>query len=278
MSTAQPGGHALPHDLAAELVEIASTAARAGAVEAQRYQTSAVDVRLKHDKSEVSDADEAAQAAVIDAIRAARPNDGIQAEETLPSGLPEARDDQPCWVIDPIDGTRNYLRGIGDWCCSVGVMLNAQPIVGAIMDPLRDHLHADSIAGPSGNGASESPRTAPKGQRSPRWVIALPSSATDEIRSVAYYAFERCVARNFGATALHLAQVATGQLDATIFATAKLWDIAAATALIHAAGFEISSASGGAFFPRSVTLDPQHNFTGLAGAPETLRALREAAG
>ena len=111
--------------------------------------------------------DQAAQRAVIDCIRAQRPDDGVLAEETLvePEGRhrPPPENDRVCWVIDPLDGTRNYIRGIPLYACSVGAMLHGFPIAGAIYMPPHDRLFCASRA----EGSFEDGRPIARRSRSP---------------------------------------------------------------------------------------------------------------
>ena len=116
-----------PRDAAGqrELRLLAERAARLGGRLARAYAGAPLGVRLKSDRSEVTDADEATQAALIRELRAARPADAFLTEEVQPPG-PEAPpspcNDRVCWVIDPIDGTRNFVRGLPVYACSVAAM------------------------------------------------------------------------------------------------------------------------------------------------------------
>ena len=240
---------------------IAEEAARAGGeVARSRFGTEQL-VRRKSDGSEVSAADEEAQDAVVAAIRAQRPDDVFVAEET-PAGdggqlpAPIANDDCLCWVIDPIDGTRNYVRGIPIYACSVGAMYGGVPVAGAIYVPCIDRMYSASSSEPLlVNGAVHALRNLADRQAaglSSRLVVGLPSTPTGDCVDLAQRWLGRFVGRNFGSTALHLAMVAAGELDGMLADGAKLWDIAAGWALVHSAGGKITGLKGEPVFPVDV--------------------------
>lgn len=238
---------------------LAEAAARAGGDVARRYFGATCDVRLKADGSEVTEADRAAQAAVIAVLRAARPRDAIIAEEefVLSDPPPAPTNDNLCWAIDPLDGTRNFVRGIPLYVCSVAALLAGVPLVGAIYDPLRDRLYSASRAEgffinvePQASCLDSAPR--PTG-RNPRPVVALPSTPAGPIAATAHAWLERFVCRNLGSAALHLALVATGELEAMLADNPRLWDVAAGWVLITAVGGRLTSPTGNPLFPLDVS-------------------------
>jgi myo-inositol-1(or 4)-monophosphatase len=246
-----------PNDARAlgSLRQLAEEAARAGGQAARlRFRTD-LDVRLKADRSEVTDADEAAQAAVLACIRARRPADACIAEEALPGSPsgPSPTNDALCWVIDPIDGTRNFVRGIPLYVCSVAAMLDGLPLVGAIYDPQRELLYSASrretllVNGkpqPVGRG-TQCQRLGPN----PKPVVAIPSQPAGAVGPLAHAWLDRFVCRNLGSTALHLAMVATGELDAMLADNCRLWDLAAGCVLVTASGGKLTSPGGKPVFP-----------------------------
>jgi myo-inositol-1(or 4)-monophosphatase len=282
----------LPFDLHARdalagLRVLAEQAARAGGVVARRYFRTALHVQLKADLTEVSEADHAAQAAVVATIRAARPDDGFLTEETLDPqpaclrasfALPPRSASAPCltssitWIIDPIDGTRNFVRDIPLYVCSVGAMLGGYPLVGAIYDPERDTTYSAGAAeGLFVNGQPQSSRLSggarPAGL-GPRLVVALPSAPTGPITALAHTWLGRFINRNLGSTALHLALVADGQLDGMLSDNAKLWDLAAGWVLVHAMGGRMTTPNGGDLFPLDVATYTAGDLPFIAGRAE----------
>ncbi len=241
-----------PADLAA-LCALAEAAARAGGAVARDYFRRSYRVMLKADRTEVSDADHAAQGAVVAAICAARPNDSFVTEEPLwlgPEMLPPLppTDDAVCWLIDPIDGTRNFVRGIPIYTCSVGAMLGGYPIVGAVYEPERDVLYSAQQGGELLVNGQPTPRLRPAGL-SPKPLVGMPAAPKGVLTEIAHRWLGRFVGRNFGSCALHLAQVAAGQLDGMLSDNARIWDLAAGCALVSASGGKVTTPTGQPLFP-----------------------------
>jgi myo-inositol-1(or 4)-monophosphatase len=84
-------------------------------------------------KGPLTEADLAANTILIDAIQAAFPGDAILSEET--ADTPERLDNPRCWIIDPLDGTREFTLKIPEFCVSVGFVVNGAPVVGALFNP-----------------------------------------------------------------------------------------------------------------------------------------------
>ncbi len=259
-----------PRDPAAgpALRQWAEEAARIGGRVAREWFGATLRVRLKADRSEVTDADEAAQAAIVDHLRRERPDDALLTEETLrpepgSRSAPAPSADRLCWVIDPIDGTRNFIRGVPLFACSVAAMIAGEPVAGAIYDPVRDELISASRGGPlllnnqpqkplpSGGTGSQPVGPGPAG-RAPRPVVGLPSMPVGSVAEQAHQWLDRYVCRCLGSTALHLAYVALGRLEAMLADNARLWDIAAGVVLVRAAGGDASASDGQPLFPLDV--------------------------
>lgn len=221
-------------------------------------------IRLKADRSEVTDADEAAQAAIVDFLHQQRPHDTLLTEEAAPntaddSQWPVPRNDVLCWVIDPIDGTRNFIRGVPLFACSVAALIAGEPVAGAIYDPVRDELVSASRGEPLllNGRPPEPPRPwgtgpPPASQATPRPVVGLPSMPVGPVAERAHQWLDRYVCRCLGSTALHLAYVALGRLEAMLADNARLWDVAAGVVLVQAGGGTAAAPDGRALFPVDV--------------------------
>ncbi len=235
---------------------------------------SELEVSHKADGSEVTDADRAAQEAVIDVLRQARPHDFFIAEESAPGELSSAGgSDAVWWAIDPIDGTRNYVRGIPYFSCSVAALVGGTPVAGAIYDPLRDVMYAGAVGDDMCvNGRSRNVRD---GQT--RTLLgAIPNTHHGQIAKLVHTWVDHLVVRNTGSTALHLAMVAAGQLDAALAGNAHLWDIAAGYALIAAGGGVATLPDGSPIFPIALPDLTMFPTEVLAAGPQThARLLRE---
>ena len=208
----------------------------------------------------------------VDAVlRQALPRDGEGwlSEETVDdrSRLGARR----VWVVDPIDGTKEFIRGVPEWCVSVGLVVDGVPMVGGILNPSHDELILGAVGqGVTLNGSPVAPtdRTELAG--------ALVLASRSEIRRGEWDPYEDAgfEVRPVGSVAYKLALVAAGRADATWTLTPKNeWDVAGGVALLRAGG-------GGAWTPEGAELkfnQPDPLYRGLvatgAGLREPVRAL-----
>lgn len=305
------------------LRKLAESAARVGGEIARASFGRRLDVSLKADRSEVTEIDIAAEHAIVDHIRAARPDDLFIGEEGAGSETPQtpgggsgtprtpdvdsrARNAESqisdfksqvsnlksqisdsesaiedaqrvYWIIDPIDGTRNYIRGAPFFACSIAAMFAGRPIVGAIFAPMFDTMYsAASGDGFSVNGhktsLTENARPNPYGPNA-RLLVGIPSARRSSTRRFALHAIEKHVVRNYGSAALHLAFVAAGQLDATVCGNGKLWDIAAGALLAAESGAVVTSPQGAPIFPLDLTTYAGEDIPMVAGSPAAHKRL-----
>ena len=269
------------HDQLSTIRDLAEQAARAGGKVAREAFHSDLSVRCKADGSEVSDADESAQTEIIACIRAQRPDDSFITEESNEGSRVSARaaassletpptpsNDRLCWIIDPIDGTRNYIRGVPLYSVSVGVMFGGFPIAGAIYVPETNEMYSvGGLDGASCNDRLLTPATVTEAQNrgcSSKPLVGIPSS----LQGLAYGVFHnwvaRVVARNLGSTAMHLALVAAGRFQATLISDSRLWDIAAGWLLVKAAGGLMTTLDGEPIFPLDVAQYTDESIPSLA--------------
>lgn len=192
----------------------------------------------------VTEFDRAAERVIVDAIRAHRPDDAIVGEE----GADQAGTSGLEWHIDPIDGTANFVYGLGAWCTSVAVLDVQGPLVGAVYAPVTDELYsAARDAGATLNGAAIhcSPATdlghsllgtgfSYSADRRARQAARL-AQLIGDVRDV----------RRFGSAALDLCFVASGRLDAYFEEFLNSWDLAAGILIAGEAGATTSNLAGG---------------------------------
>ncbi len=179
----------------------------------------------------------AADLAVDEALRTSLPVDG---EGWLSE---ETRDDlgrlryERVWVVDPIDGTREFVQGIPEWCVSVGLVVGGRPVAGGILNPATGHRITGSIEGGVHlNGA----RVACAGTTDMRGALVLASRS--EVKRGEWEPFfsSPIAIRNMGSVAYKLGLVAAGLADATWTLVPKNeWDVAGGAALVTAAGGEV---------------------------------------
>lgn len=257
---------------------LAETAARAGAARARAFFGTEYDVRLKPDRSEVSEADEAAQVAIIACILEQRAGDSFITEETLhlPAGAalsPPPANDRLCWVIDPIDGTRNFVRHIAVYGCSVAVMRDGYPIASAICDVQRDVLYSGSAQeGFFISGHPITPETdIDRSGLSEQPVVGLPSNPVGVPAEITHRWLDRFICRNFGSAALHLAMVADGSLDGMLADNPRLWDVAGGWVIIRAMGGDMITPDGRPVFPIDVSKYAGEKLPTIAGRDAFLK-------
>jgi myo-inositol-1(or 4)-monophosphatase len=187
----------------------------------------------------VSEADLASERLIRDTLARSRPADGFLGEESGgedgSSGL--------TWIVDPLDGTINFLFGIPQWCVSVAVADSRGSLVGAIFDPCRDELFAATREGrPTLNGA---PILASDRGELASAMVATGFAYSAEVRAAQAEVLARLLPRvrdirRFGSAALDLAWTACGRYDAYFERTTKPWDIAAGTLVCERAGLTVT--------------------------------------
>ncbi len=118
-------------------LEAAVRAAQAGGAVALKYYRSGFDVAVKEDSSPVTQADREAEAVIVDTLSAAFPDIGFLGEELGRHGAQERR-----WIVDPIDGTRNFVRHIPIWATLIALEEAGEVTVGVIHNPVTGELYA----------------------------------------------------------------------------------------------------------------------------------------
>jgi myo-inositol-1(or 4)-monophosphatase len=186
----------------------------------------------------VSEADLASERLIREGLARLRPADGILGEEgggtKGTSGL--------TWVVDPLDGTINFLFSIPQWCVSVAVSDEHGSLVGAIYDPCRDELFVATREGePLLNGV---PVAASARTELSNAMVATGFAYDASVRAAQAEVFAGLLPRvrdirRFGSAALDLAWTACGRYDAYFERTVKPWDIAAGTLICERAGLTV---------------------------------------
>ena len=250
------------------MVNIAVRAARrAGRIIARAMdRVSALEVEEKAPRDFVSEVDRAAEDAIIDTIMRTYPHHGVQGEERG-SARPDA---EYSWVIDPLDGTTNFLAGIPHFCVSIAVRQGATLAHGVIFDPVRNELFTAS----RGGGARLNDvriRVSPTPVLDASVVsTGLPYGRVADHLD-AYVGILRglhgsCRAlRRMGAAALDLAYVAAGRTQGFLQMGLQPWDMAAGVVIVREAGGFVGDMAGGDRFMDTGNL--------VAANPKNFRAL-----
>ncbi|KGM21942.1 inositol monophosphatase family protein [Stenotrophomonas maltophilia] len=190
-----------------------------------------------------SEVDADAEKVIVKELKRAYPEYGVFGEE---GGVQGER--RHMWVIDPLDGTSNYLRGVPHYCVSIALVENGEPTDAVIFDPLRNELFTAS----RGAGAVLNDRRIRVADRKDLEGTMIHtgfaprerSRASAQLKSVDTLLVQAEDIRRTGSAALDLAYVACGRADAYFEAGVKAWDIAAGLLLVREAGGKVCDFKG----------------------------------
>ena len=243
----------------ADLARIEEALRRAGRV-LERFTPGEIAYRVKAEGDPVTDADESVNAVLLETLPV--DGEGWLSEETVddPVRLDRAR----TWIVDPLDGTKEFVQGIPEWCVSIGLVEDGIAVAGGILVPTRDLVIVGSLeTGVRVNG--ESSKVRPLEHLDGVTVLASRS----EVNRGQWERFDDAPfsVEPMGSVACKMALVAAGLADATWTLVPKNeWDVAGGTALVHAAGGAVWRPDGEPLiFNRPKTLLP-----GLLATPAGL--------
>ena len=179
-------------------------------------------VSLKGPNNFVTNADRKVEKIIIEELEKSKKNFSILTEE---SGFIKNKDKDNFWIVDPIDGTTNFLNGVPHFCISIALLFEKEIVAGVIYDPIKDEIfYAEKNGGSFLNNKS------------------IRVSKKNNVSSCLYGVNfrknlpENLIIRNTGSAALDLAYVSCGRFDGCLQKNVNLWDIAAGTVLIKEAG------------------------------------------
>ena len=225
------------------------------------FTAGAVEHRTKQGDDPVTEAD----LRVNDVLQACLPRDGEGwlSEETVDD--PRRLECERVWVVDPLDGTREFVQGIPEWCVSIALVERGRPVAGGICNPTTDRMIVGSLeTGVTLNG--EPCRTRTRSALAQCEVLASRS----EVKRGEWERFDSAPfrVRPMGSVANKMSLVAAGLTDATWTLVPKHeWDVAAGTVLVEAAGGSVWLPDGAQpIFNQRTPL-----FPGLLAAPAGLR-------
>jgi len=211
----------------------------------------------KDDESPVTDADHAVQAVILAQLGRRHPDHATIVEEELSGETRHADPAQTpyCWVIDPIDGTRNFARGLRMFATSVALLFDGRPVAGAIFDASSGSTY--SVAAGAGADLDGRPIHVNDRPLGPDTTVAFSSFRRHPVQPGIRRLYESVLFRNCGAACLHQAWIAAGFVDAIYAPDTKLWDIAAGGLLIAEAGGVVTDLAGRSLWPAD--LNKPHN-------------------
>ena len=224
-------------------LQTAEEAARlAGTVLAQWRNK--ITVRQKSAFNLVTEADLASQEAIVHHIRAQHPEHRFLGEENLTIGDP----DSPYrWIIDPLDGTTNYVHGFPYYAVSIALERANELLVGTIFDPNRDEMFSAVRGGGALMNGSAIHPSSTQALGKALAVASLPVDAGRDHPAVEQFLSVLPLAQALqrtGSAALNLAYVACGRIDVYWSTSLKPWDMAAGALIVSEAGGRVSKLDG----------------------------------
>jgi 3'(2'), 5'-bisphosphate nucleotidase len=238
-------------DLEHLLPEIVALADRAGAVILEHYQGDVV-VRAKADASPVTAADEAAEAVILARLAELTPAIPTVAEETVASGHVPEIDDGPFWLVDPLDGTKEFLSRNGEFTVNIALIQACEPVLCVVLAPAR----GQAWWGAHGKGArarDAEGRTRAIAVREPPddGLVAIASRSHRDAETQAFLdraGVAECISAG---SSLKFCLIAEGKADLyPRFGRTMEWDTAAGHAVLSAAGGRVTTRDGAPFLYR----------------------------
>ena len=257
-----------------EWLDAAQEGARLGAavLEQWRHRFS---VREKARFDLVTEADLASQQAIRDFLLERFPDHSFLGEEEAsessglindPDSIRAGPNSPPTWIVDPLDGTTNYVHDCPFYCVSIGLMVQGELVVGVVYDPVRREMFRaatgqgawlDHFSEPGAEGRPATGTRRLQTSRSERLEESLlatgfPPDLRGQERALdwwRYFSLHTRSLRRTGSTALNLAYVAAGRFDGYWGFDNHSWDVAGAAVLIREAGGQITTTDGQPFDP-----------------------------
>jgi myo-inositol-1(or 4)-monophosphatase len=264
-------------DFTPELNFIADLARGAGQIVLEHYGKvrRLTKTHIAASEEAVTDADRASQRFIAGALRQKFSADGIIGEEsdtgtsiTFDVSNPRGRN----WVIDPIDGTNNFIAGLGNFAVCIGLLDAGYPVLGVVYDVTRDVMYSAA----RGHGATRDGQAihAPDTPINESSLLMMTSNLVGKNGRTPAWA-SRWIgqtvwkARILGSAALEAVQVAAGVSHGAVTVNGKLWDVAAPAAIVLEAGGLVTDLEGKQIFP--------FDLTGYTGAKVPFMAAGKAA-
>lgn len=213
---------------------------RAGEIAKKYFELTTLERALKDDASLVTIADKESETAIVEAIVTNFPDHGIVGEE----GTAVNPDAEYQWIIDPIDGTSNFVNGIPIFGASIALAKDGEVILGVIYNPVTDSLFvAEKGKGATYNGKTiqVSEQDAKNGLVTFGYGAGLGELRDKTLLAACAYFKSR---RTLGSTAVELCYIARGGIEGTIIKALKPWDYAAGALIVTEAGGMVTDHTG----------------------------------
>lgn len=235
------------HTRAELLAALIPLAEQAGAATMRFYGKT--EASAKADGSPVTAADEAAEAVILPQLRALTPEIPVISEEEAAQGLSPARAGSSFWLVDPLDGTKEFLSQNGEFTVNIALIVDNRPVLGVVVVPALGNsyagvIHEDGSRSATLNGAAISVRTPPAAGL----TVVGSRSHGDASAMDAYLAGLSVATFRAAGSSLKLCLIAQGEADLyPRLGTTMEWDIAAGHAVLAAAGGRVENLDGSDF-------------------------------
>lgn len=226
------------------MIDTAIKAAKLAGEKLEYYFETLLEHEEKEDKSFVTKADMEADQITIDLIKESYPDHQIITEENGTIGV----ENEYVWVVDPLDGTLNFTRGIPLFCTSIALVQNGEPVVAVVYNPVTKSLfHAEKGKGAFWN--DEKIQVSEIGEVKDS-IVSMGRSRDPESKAKTLKIYNKFYdqvksQRILGSAALELAYVASGRLEGFVSVGLKSWDVSGGVLLVKEAGGKITDFSGG---------------------------------
>src|ERR1019366_1728132 len=230
----------------------AARQAALGAADVLAFWRQKFEVKEKGRFDLVTDADVASQRAIQTYLSGCFPDHAFLGEEEGAAKTRPTPDAPPTWIVDPIDGTTNYVHDFPFYCISIGLQIAGELVVGVVYDP----SHKEMFTAAKGQGAWLGSRRLQVSAAISLGQAMLATGFPPDLRGNEhtldwwrYFSFHSQALRRTGSTALNLAYVAAGRFDGYWAFDNHVWDVAGGIVLVREAGGIVSDIDGGAYDP-----------------------------
>lgn len=224
--------------------QLKSTALRAGALELEHYNAG-TDIQRKKDGSPVTIADQQAEELIIKDLKNLTPDIPIVAEESVSAGHIPDISGGTFWLVDPLDGTKEFVKRTGDFTVNIALMQGFQPVLGVIYTPVSDELYIgyETTAVKIIDGVESPISVRPVPDEG--YTVVSSRSHSDKAELQEFLKDMPVAGQSFRGSSLKICQVAAGEADIyPRLAPTCEWDIAAGHAIVNAAGGVMTQIDG----------------------------------
>lgn len=232
------------------LESLLDLADRAGAVVLEHYD-GGTEVRTKADRSPVTAADEAAEAVILEGLRGLAPDLPVVAEEAVAAGRIPDLGDGPFWLVDPLDGTREFLSGNGEFTVNIALVEGTAPLLGVVLAPARSRRWWGRVGEGAWTFAAGDVRRIEVRPPPASGPVAVASRSHRDDATNAFLERQGVSETVSAGSSLKFCLVAEGSADVyPRFGTTMEWDTAAGQAVLAAAGGRVTTPENAPFVYR----------------------------